>query len=113
MGQLRELHTLNKKCFLNETTDLQKTSISLLMRAGGEKSAETPFFETTVFQRVQLFSNKKRFQKVSRQSQTRAILPENVSKAQLPTPPGLRERSNQRLTFFLEGHGSLWRHILN
>ena len=87
-------------------TALLKTLLPLLMRAGGEKSAEGPFFETTVFQRVQLFSNKKRFQKVSRLSQTRAILPENVSKAQLPTPPGLRERSNQRLTFFLEGHGS-------
>ena len=54
-------------------TDLLKPLLPLLMRAGGEKSAEGPFFETTVFQRVQLFSNKKRFQKVSRQSQTRAI----------------------------------------
>ena len=74
-------------------TDLLKTLLPLLMRAGGEKSAEGPFFETTVFQRVQLFSNKKRFQKVSRQSQTRAILPENVSKAQPQTPSELRERS--------------------
>ena len=58
-------------------------------------------------QRARSFSSKKSFQKVSGRSQTRAVVPENVSKAQLPTPPGLRERSNQRLTFFLEGHGRL------
>ena len=35
------------------------------------------------------------------------MVPQKPSKAQLPTPSGFRERFNQRLYFFLEGHGSI------
>ena len=38
--------------------------------------------------------------------QTRGVVPQLPSEAQPPTPSGFRERSNQRVKFILEGHGS-------
>ena len=38
--------------------------------------------------------------------QTRGVVPQKPSEAQLPTPSGFRERSNQRVNFILEGHGT-------
>ena len=38
--------------------------------------------------------------------QTRGVVPQLPSEAQLPTPSGFQERSNQRVNFILEGHGT-------
>ena len=38
--------------------------------------------------------------------QTRGVVPQLPSEAQPPTPSGFRERSNQRVKFILEGHGT-------
>ena len=41
---------------------------------------------------------------------TRGVVPQNPSEAQLSTPSGFRERSNQRVKFFLAVHGTYVQH---
>ena len=52
------------------------------------------------------FSNMKPIHTDSFHFQTRGVVPQLPSEAQLPTPSGFRERPKQRLYFFLAGHGT-------
>ena len=71
-----------------------------------KKTRNPPFLKPRFFSEYDRSQRGDVFQTVSEQPQTRAVVSQKPSEAQRRTPSGLRERSNQRLTFFLEGHGS-------